>query len=155
MLFRAAALILFLGFSTETFAQERQWSLDAADNQAFLTFGVPDTEDVGLSLWCEIGKNQMALFLPETKAVLRIGEIVPMVITVDGVQTQLRGLAAKDAATGKMSVEATFGLKDILISRLKDAQAISVRVKNHDNNFPFTDADFSGLLATCRGEIEK
>ena len=33
-------------------AQERQWSLDAGDQDAYLIFGVPDSDDVGVSLWC-------------------------------------------------------------------------------------------------------
>jgi len=155
MKFRVPLLLVCLVFSTGAIAQERQWSLDTADNQAFLTFGVPDSEDVGLSLWCEIGKNQMSLFMPETKSRLRVGENVPMLVLVNGVRSQLIGIAAKDAASGLMSVEAKFGLKDRLISGLTDAQTISVRVKNHDTNFPFSDADFSGLLATCKGENEK
>jgi len=133
-------------------AQERQWGLDASDNQAFLTFGVPDSEDVGISLWCEIGNGQMSVFLPETRVPLRVGEAVPMTVTVDGVQKQLRGSAAKDPASGQMTVEAKFSLKDILISRLQGGQTISVRVKGHDNNFPFADADFAGLVDDCKGE---
>lgn len=33
-------------------AQEREWSLDASDQEAYLIFGVADSDDVGVSLWC-------------------------------------------------------------------------------------------------------
>ena len=146
--------LVFVSLGNPLFAQERQWSLDSADNQAFLVFGVPDTEDVGLSIWCEIGKGQMAAFLPETRIPLRVGETVPMTITVDGVQEVLKGVASREASTGQMTVEGKFSLKDILISRLKEGQTLAVSVKGHVNTFPFVDADFAGLLSTCKGEPE-
>ena len=65
-----AALLLSF-FNSVAFAQERVWSLDTPANQAYLIFGVPDTEDVGLSLWCEVGKGQMALYIPEPRIALR------------------------------------------------------------------------------------
>ena len=40
--------------STLALAQERQWSLDTVNNQVFLVFGVPESDDVGLSFWCDI-----------------------------------------------------------------------------------------------------
>jgi hypothetical protein len=137
---------------TPVLAQERQWSLDTADNQAFLTFGIQESEDVGLSLWCEIGKSQMAIFMPEPTVALREGESLPIVVAVDGVEKTLRGQAAREAGNGQMTVEAKFGLRDILISRLIQAQTISVRVKGHVRNFPFAEADFPALLSTCKGD---
>jgi len=152
-LFYFMALLLFS--SGTVLAQERTWNLDATDKQAFLTLGVQDSEDVGVSLWCEIGKGRMAIFLPESKVPLRTGENVLMIVTVDGVQKQLHGLATKDAASGLMTVEGKFALKNMLIRRLQGAQTLAVRIKGHDNNFPFSEADFAGLLSTCKGELQQ
>ena len=147
-----SAALLLTCFNSVAFAQERVWSLDTPANQAYLIFGVPDTEDVGVSLWCEVGKGQMALYIPQPRITLRAGEIVPMIVTLDGAQKSLRGIVAKDAASGQMTVEGKFSLKDILVTRLNTAQSITVTVKGQANTFPFGDANFGGLLSVCKGE---
>ena len=138
--------------STSALAQERQWNLQSTDKQTFLIFGVPNTDDVGFSLWCEVGKNQMSAFITENQVPLKAGESVSMLISVDGKQQALRGHVTKDAASGQMTVESKFGLKDILISRLQAGQSISISVKGHVTTLPFGDADFAGLLSACKGE---
>ena len=138
--------------STPALAQERQWNLQSTDKQTFLIFGVPNTDDVGFSLWCEVGKNQMSAFMPERQAPLKAGEKVSMLISVDGKQQALHGLVTKDAASGLLTVESKFGLKDALVSRLQTGQSLSISVKGHTTTFPFGDADFAGLLAACKGE---
>lgn len=149
-----SATTLFLVLCVPSFAQERQWNLERSDNQAFLVFGVADTQDVGVSIWCEIGSGQLSAFLPEMRIALRAGETVPMTIGVDGVQQTLKGTAAIDVTTKQMTVETKFSLKDNLTARLKGGQTLSISVKGHVNTFPFADADFAGLLSRCKGETE-
>ena len=48
---------LIAAATASTAAQERQWTLDASDEDAYLIFGVPESDDVGLSLWCPIQKG--------------------------------------------------------------------------------------------------
>ncbi len=138
--------------STPVLAQERQWTLASIDKQAFLIFGVPNSEDVGFSFWCETGKGQMTAFVPERQIPLKVGAKVSMLVSVDGKQQTLRGIVAKDAASGQITVEGKFSLKDILISRLQGGQSLSVSVKGHTHTFPFGGADFAGLLSACKGE---
>ena len=42
---------LVLG-SAPSLAQERIWTLDQTDAEVYLVFGVPETDDVGVSFWC-------------------------------------------------------------------------------------------------------
>ncbi len=132
-------------------AQERQWSLDATDRQAFLLFGVPDTDDVGLSFWCEIGSKRMAAYMPESFSPLKIGEKTTMTLTIDGAVFNLAATAARDQASNRMTVEAPFKRDNKLISKLKDAQTVAVSVKGHHATYPLADADVQGLLDTCSG----
>ena len=44
-----ATLVLGSGLSL---AQERIWTLDQTDAEVYLVFGVPETDDVGVSFWC-------------------------------------------------------------------------------------------------------
>jgi len=138
--------------STPALAQERQWNLQSTGKQTFLIFGVPNTDDVGFSLWCEVGKNQMSAFITENQVPLKAGESVSMLISVDGKRQALHGLVTKDAASGLLTVESKFGLKDVLISRLQGAQSLSISVKGHITALPFQDADFAGLISACKGE---
>ena len=138
--------------SSPAFAQERQWNLESTDKQTFLVFGVPNSDDVGFSLWCEVGKSQMSAFMPERQIPLKVDEKVSMLISVDGKQQTLHGLVSKDAASGLLTVESKFDLKDILISRLQGAQSLAISIKGHTTTLPFGDADFAGLLSACKGE---
>ena len=52
-------------------AQEREWTLDASDQEAYLIFGVADTDDVGVSLWCPAKKGVVNLFVPRPTAELQ------------------------------------------------------------------------------------
>ena len=52
-------------------AQEREWVLDTSDEDAYLIFGVPDSDDVGVSLWCPIGRGVVNLFVPRPTEELR------------------------------------------------------------------------------------
>ena len=55
---RSLALLLALGLASgAAHAQERDWALDASDQEAYLIFGVSDTDDVGVSLWCRTRKG--------------------------------------------------------------------------------------------------
>jgi hypothetical protein len=132
-------------------AQERQWTLDATDNQVFLVFGVPETDDVGLSFWCDIGKGTVSAYMPEPQVKLRDGERTRMVISIDGKATRLAGKAEKEQATGHFTVEAPFKLKDALMKKLRDGQSISVSIKGHATTYPLEDADFDGFVDGCNG----
>ena len=134
------------------FAQERVWSFNAPDNEAFLIFGVPDTDDVGLSLWCVVGTGEMAMFLPEPRIALRAGEKVPMMVDVDGERHVLKGVASKDAASGLLTVEAKFHLSDKITAQLSSAQTLTVSVKGRNDTFPFSESTFPALISACKGE---
>ncbi len=66
MTFRHLSVFLAaLALAGPVMAQERQWTLDASDQDAYLVFGVPDTDDVGISLWCPIRQGVVNLYLPQ------------------------------------------------------------------------------------------
>ena len=130
-------------------AQERQWSLDATNKQAFLVFGVPDTDDVGLSFWCDIGTDRMAAYLPDSFVRLKSGERTMMRIAVDGKTFLLPATAARDPASGHITVEGKFKAKDVLMKSLSNGETVAVNIKGHSATYPLADADFEGLLSTC------
>src|ERR1700753_3727680 len=97
--------------ATPLMAQEREWSLNSTNTQSYLVFGVPDTDDVGLSFWCETGKSTISAFLPEPSLALKRGQKLTMKLVVDGKNTSVPAVADKDDATGVFTVEGKFNQK--------------------------------------------
>lgn len=133
-------------------SQERQWTLDATAQEAFLVFGVPETDDVGLSFWCKIGTKKMSAYLPANVAKLRVGEKTTMHITANGKTFNLPATAALDGAKGKFTVEGQFLKTDKLFASLQAADDVAIAIKNFKASYPLTDADFDGLLSACSGD---
>ena len=69
--------------SGEALAQEREWTLDASEQESYLIFGVADSDDVGLSLWCPNHKGIVNLYVPRPTAELQklARRKVPMTVT--------------------------------------------------------------------------
>ena len=143
--------LIALIVSTDAHAQERQWSLDTVNNQVFLVFGVPESDDVGLSFWCDIGKSKVQAFLPETVAAIRSGENITIGIDIDGRSENILAKVARDGSTQKLTVETTFGLAGSLMKSLRKGQSLGIKVKGHVSSFPIADADFVGLVDACNG----
>ncbi|MBG1231965.1 hypothetical protein [Aestuariivirga litoralis] len=137
--------------ATPLLAQEREWSLNTTDTQTFLVFGVPDTDDVGLSFWCEPGKPGMSAFLPEPNLKLKRGQKLPMKILTNGKTTTLPASADKDDASGLFTVEGKFTQKSSLVQDLRKGDAVTVTVLTHSSTYPLTDADFDGFIESCNG----
>lgn len=154
--FVALALVLASVFFAPfpALAQERQWSLDATDREVFLVFGVPDTDDVGISFWCSLNTGKASLYLPLNAPILKSGQRADMKVSLDGKIFHLAGAAAKEGNEGRMTVEGSFRLKDKLMAALTNADSISVTVKNRTDTYPLTDADFEGFVNACNGATE-
>lgn len=133
-------------------AQERQWTLDATAQEAFLVFGVPETDDVGLSFWCKIGTKKMSAYMPAKVAKLHAGETTTMHITANGKTFNLPAKAAMDGVKGKFTVEGQFLSTDKLFTNLETADDVAIAIKGFKASYPLTDADFTGLLSACNGD---
>lgn len=150
-------LLLVLGLLAGGFAagkahaQEREWSLDASDQEAYLIFGVADTDDVGVSLWCPVKKGVVNLFVPRpTPELQKISRHhVPLTMKVG---TEIATFAGKvevnpDAPTS--SVEVEMPVTSPLLKAMQSADRFSVKVDGQEVVFPLYDADVAGLLAQC------
>lgn len=133
-------------------AQEREWSLDASDQEAYLIFGVADTDDVGVSLWCPARKGVVNLFVPRPTAELRkiTRHHVPMTVTVGGETATFAGKIDVNADAPNSSVEVEMPVDSALLKAMLSADRFGVRIGSQDVVFPLYDADVAGLLAQCR-----
>jgi hypothetical protein len=144
--------VFLLSLATPALAQERQWSIDSSDKQAFLVFGVPDTADVGLSFWCDVGAKTMSMFVPVLPATTRPGQHPKVKATVDGKSFTFKSDVEKDQASGLLNVEVQFDRDGKFHKAVMAADTISVTVKSEKKSYPLGDADFAGLNLACKGE---
>lgn len=141
---------LVTGFSASAAAQERQWSLDAGDEDAYLIFGVPESDDVGVSLWCTIRSGEISLFVPEADPTLKPGTTVPFTITAGATVVELKGETTANEEAGSTSLETKIPESSPIFAALTGADRFKIKVGSEENIFPLIDADVAGLLELCK-----
>jgi hypothetical protein len=149
-LFLVFTLLLDISFAQ---AQERQWSLDASEQEAFLVFGVPDTDDAGFSFWCKIGSGKISIFAPLDRNLINHDQKTPVEIRVDNKKFDIimQALMSKGSKTG--SIEGPVSVDGTVMKAVVGAQTISLIAFGHKTSFPLIDADVEGLLRTCSGNV--
>jgi hypothetical protein len=145
--------IALLAVAPIAIAQEREWTLNASDKEAFLVFGVPDTDDVGLSLWCEIGTNKLSVFVNNITGRLKQNQSTNMAIDIDGKKFSIKAKAAVDKLGRSQSLEGKVPSNDPLFKAAETGTTLKTTIQNHTNTYPLIDADITGLLRTCAGDV--
>jgi hypothetical protein len=146
-MFRILATLVFASatLAVPGSAQEREWVLDATGTDAFLAFGVPNTNDVGVSFWCKIGHQEVSLFAPLTDANMQ-----PVIHVVAGDKDfDLSGKVNNN--DGAITIEALLVPQADILSAFDAAERFSVTLGKHRVTYPLGGADFSGLLKLCAG----
>jgi hypothetical protein len=138
--------------ATAARAQEREWLLDAADEDAFLVFGVPETDDVGVSFWCKIGSGKVKLFFPEGSADLQADSTADFTVTVDSKPHMLKGTTTANAMTGATSIETELPLDAPLLREMEQADRFAAKIGSHDSTYPLVDAGLASLFNLCRAK---
>ena len=141
---------LIAAFAASAVAQERQWSLDASDQDAYLIFGVPESDDVGISLWCTVQKGEINIFLPEGDAAEKPGKDVTLTLTAGGVSAELKGKTETNEEAGTTSVEVKVPDTLPVFAAMLKADRFHVKTGSVDDVFPLADADLQGLFDICR-----
>jgi hypothetical protein len=136
--------------SSASLAQEREWQLDATDQDAFLVFGVPQSDDVGVSFWCKLGSKKLKVMAPVVNGHVKNSASIPVVMTIGGKDFALNGRTAIGAKGSEDSVEAETQASGPLIEALQSSDRFSVKVGKHEATYPLLDADLSGLLKLCQ-----
>jgi hypothetical protein len=147
------ATIALLSAAHYAVAQEREWTLNASDKEAFLVFGVADTDDVGLSLWCEIGTNKLSVFVNNIGGQLKQNQSTNLAIEIDGKKYSIKAKAAVDKLGRSQSLEGQIPSNDQLLKAAETGTTLKITIQNHTNTYPLIDADIAGLLRTCAGDV--
>ena len=133
-------------------AQERQWSLEPTEKEVFLVFGVPDTSDVGFSLWCDVSKKTYSIFAATLEGQVKRDEKSNVTLTIDGKSSVVKAKATIDAATGNLSLEGKLPKDQSFLDDMAKGEILTVKIKSHTATFPLADADVAGLKRNCEGD---
>jgi hypothetical protein len=147
-------VLYFILTMNSAFAQERQWSLDASEREAFLVFGVPDTDDVGLSFWCEIGKGKISIFAPVPHSNVSKDKRIHIDLKIDDAKFNIIAKASQTPGTTAASVEALVDPKGTVMQAVMKSQTFAVTALEHTASYPLIGADVEGLLRVCSGSVE-
>jgi hypothetical protein len=131
-------------------AQERQWSLDRGDDEAYLVFGVPETEDVGVSFWCTMHTGVINIFISQVDSSITARKHVPFTLAAGETVARLGGKTTANPETGTTSLEAKVPDDQPIFVAIKTADRFKVTVGEEENIYPLIDADVTGLLALCK-----
>lgn len=146
----ASAMCLLAGTAA---AQEREWTLDASDQDAYLIFGVPESDDVGISLWCPIRQGEVNVFVPETGEALPGGKTVAVTIEAGEAKASFKGKTDVNLDAGVASAEARVPASDPIFAAMQKTDRFKVTIGKDNRNeliVPLYGADLAGLLALCR-----
>lgn len=146
-LLAALAIVVAAGVS---YAQERQWTLDAGDQDAYLIFGVPDTDDVGVSLWCPVRQGAVYIFLPKVPEVAATVRQLTMTITAEDQSAEFAGKTEENLDAGLSSVEGQLPADHPIFKTLVKADRFHIKAGSVDEVFPLIEADLAGLIELCR-----
>jgi hypothetical protein len=128
-------------------AQEREWVLDVAGEDVFLAFGVPNTNDLGVSFWCKIGHDEVSLFSPFP------GSEAKPKLQIDIGANRFPLNEKLNDNDGSKTVEARLRPQKQILEKLESAERFNVILGKHKVTYPLDGADFRGLLRLCAGKV--
>ena len=136
--------------TTHAQSQERQWNFDQTDSEAYLVFGVPETDDVGVSFWCELQSGAIKFYVPQTDPKLKLTEVAPLDVDVGSKLYRFIGRSSISETDGKASIEVEIKTTDPIFADFQEANKFSVKAGSKSHIFPLNEVDFTGLLSVCR-----
>ena len=150
MRMRVLIILTTLGLgSPMSVAQERIWNLDQTDQEAYLVFGVPETDDVGVSFWCTLGSGVVKIYIPEGDPSLKPGVSVDIKLEIASKTYPLKGKTSVNEEAATISFETELKTTDPIFSALREANHFAVKVGASNHVFPLSEADVPGLIEVC------
>ncbi|MGE0008477.1 MAG: hypothetical protein AB7S92_23220 [Parvibaculaceae bacterium] len=130
-------------------AQEREWIFDTAYEDAYLIFGVPESEDAGISFGCTLQSGEIRMFIPEAGDDLEPDRQIKLTIRAAGKTFTYDGVTSSNQMAATTSAEAAIPADDPLFTDLRNTDRFAVKTGAEENIFPLDGADFEGLVGAC------
>lgn len=130
-------------------AQEREWIFDTADEDAYLVFGVPESEDAGISFGCTLQSGEIRVFVPDAGEELKPDQKIKLTISAGGKDFTYDGLTTPNEMSATTSAEAAIPAGDSLFTDLRNTDRFTVKTGTEENTFPLAGSDFESLVRAC------
>lgn len=144
------AVLAAFALAAPAHAQERQWTLDASEQDAYLVFGVPESDDVGISIWCPIESGEVRIYVPEASAEAEADKDVTAILSTEDTTREFKARSEVNADAGVTAIEVDLPVDDPILAAMLKADRLRVKVGQDEMVFPLFDADLSGLMELCR-----
>ena len=149
MFFRIVAAAFVTLVATAAFAQEREWIFDTNEEDAFLTFAVPESDDIGISFWCRIQSGEARVFLPEAGEDIQPDRKVALTFSVAGKKYTFDAETSLNEEAGSTSAEAGIRADDKLFAAMRTADRFGVQIGSEEMIFPLGGADIESFMRVC------
>lgn len=133
--------VLAILVPSNSYAQEREWQLDAQGEDSYLVFGVPNTADIGMSLWCKLGQKTVSIFAPLPNTVAATDAKVSLKIDAQEFPLQPK-------FTNK-TFEAELKPSDEIMTAIASTERIGLVIADHVTVFPTEGANFFEFSRLC------
>ncbi len=130
-------------------AQEREWIFDTGDEEAYLVFGVPESDDAGVSFGCTLQSGEIRVFVPEAGDDLKPDQKIKLVITVAGKDFPFDATTTANEMSATTSAETLIRPDDALFAELRKVDRFTIKIGKDENTFPLEGADFESLVRAC------
>jgi hypothetical protein len=131
-------------------AQEREWSWGTSDTEAYLVFGVPESEDVGISFWCPIGSGEVRIFIADANASLAADIDTAIEFTAGETQVSVPARTMPNELDATTSAEGVLAADSPLLPAIGKVDRFIVAVTGESQTFPSAGQDIANLLDACR-----
>ena len=148
--FPALTIALTFLLAASAVAQERQWNFDVSDTDAYLLFGVPESDDVGMSFWCGLRTGDINIIFPESDPTLPADADVQFTITAGEETITVDGKTSANEEAGSISVETHLPESDPFWRHMLDADHFKVKVGKEELIFPLVEAELASFKLACR-----
>lgn len=130
-------------------AQEREWIFDTAEEDAYLVFGVPESDDAGISFGCPLQSGEIRVFVPEAGDELKPDQKIKLTIVVGDKDFSYDAETSLNEMSATTSAEAPIPASDALFAELRKADRFTVKTGAEENTFPLEGSDFESLVRAC------
>jgi hypothetical protein len=135
--------------ATAALAQEREWNFGTNDTEAYLVFGVPESEDVGLSFWCPQAGGEVRIFVGDANEKLAPDIDTKIEFIIGDKTYPVAAHTMPNELDGTTSAEGTISAKDPLFSALNGIDRFLISVAGEQQTFPTPGTDLADLIAAC------
>ncbi|MFO0991566.1 MAG: hypothetical protein U1E67_06505 [Hyphomicrobiales bacterium] len=136
--------------ATAALAQEREWSWGTSETEAYLVFGVPESEDVGISFWCTQGAGEVRVFVADANVKLGADIDTTIEFTANDKKFSVKARTMANELDATTSAEGALPAADPVLPALQGTDRFAVSVGGESQTFPSAGQDFANLIEACR-----